>query len=197
MEEEWRPVVRYEGWYEVSDQGNVRSIPRIVTNSLGRRRPYPGKSRKKRPDKDGYLKVMLYRNGECKFPFVHRMVAEAFIGAIPDGHVVMHLDDNPQNNCVSNLRIATQEENFADMFSKGRGKRGDYQKEKTHCPAGHEYIPENIPENKKKLRRRCCRSCMNARSYIRTKMKQGIDISKHFQEISDNYFEKYQREGRK
>lgn len=194
-EEEWRDIRGYEGIYQVSNLGNVKSLPRTLPHSRFGTRTYKGKSRSLIPDKDGYRMVLLYKNGTCKGFRVHRLVADAFIGDCGEDFVVMHLDDNTSNNCVSNLRIGTMKENLEDCFSKGRGKRGDYQKEKTHCPQGHEYVPNNVPESKKGWGRRECRSCANTRSMIWRQKKRGVDMSHMFQEISDSYFYKYKTEG--
>ena len=71
MEEKWKPVKGYEGLYEVSDYGNVRSLNYRRT----------GKIQKLKPTKDtcGYLQVCLCKNGKVKYKHIHRLVAEAFI----------------------------------------------------------------------------------------------------------------------
>lgn len=197
MKEEWRDIRGYEGIYQVSNLGNVKSLPRTLPHARYGTRTYKGKRRALRFDDDGYLSVTLCRSGTVKGFRVHRLVADAFIGECAEDMVVMHIDDNPSNNQVDNLRIGTVRENLEDCFSKGRGRRGDYQKEKTHCPRGHEYVPSNVPEGKKKQVLRCCRSCANARSYLRRQGLRGDEALPMFQEISDRYFEKYKKEGSK
>ena len=118
MIEEWRPVVGYEGLYEVSSLGRVRSLDRWVRANSGRRRtgvryftPSPsGKSRK-------YKKVLL-RNPD-KQHLVHRLVLEAFVGPRPDNCEARHLDGDPSNNRLDNLAWGTKAENEADKVKHG------------------------------------------------------------------------------
>jgi len=118
MIEEWRPVVGYEGVYEVSSLGQVRSLDRWVRANSGRRRtgvryftPSPsGKSRK-------YKKVLL-RNPD-KQHLVHRLVLEAFVGPRPDNCEARHLDGDPSNNRLDNLAWGTKAENEADKVKHG------------------------------------------------------------------------------
>jgi hypothetical protein len=115
QDEEWRPVVGFEGRYEVSDQGRVRSIAgqyagRIVT---------PG------PHKGGYGLLQLYRDGKRTVATVHAVVAAAFIGPRPQGMNVCHNDGTPQNNVVSNLRYDSQGSNNRDKIRHGTALRGE------------------------------------------------------------------------
>lgn len=121
--ETWRPVVGFEGFYEVSDHGNVRSVDRVVQcgKTLNHLR---GKTIRGSPSK-GYPKVMLYRNAKHHSAWVHRLVAEAFLGPRPDPLMeVAHYDGDRSNCHASNLRWATHEENIADTFRHGRIRFG-------------------------------------------------------------------------
>ena len=73
----WAPIKGYEGWYEVSNAGNVRSVERVVTYKDGRKRTYPSVILKTRLH-NGYKMVNLNKNKKCKEAYVHRLVAEAF-----------------------------------------------------------------------------------------------------------------------
>lgn len=96
--EVWRDVVGYEGLYKVSDRGNVFSVERL--NSQGSK---CGGSTLKPSHTRGYPKVTLYKNGERKHKYVHRLVTEAFIPN-PENHTeVNHLDEVKTNNELSNL----------------------------------------------------------------------------------------------
>ena len=97
--EVWKDVKDYEGLYQVSDRGNVRSVDRI--NHIGRR--YNGRILKPRYDKDGYLRVGLCKDGKMKSKYIHRLVAEAFIPNPNGFSQVNHKDENPSNNKLSNL----------------------------------------------------------------------------------------------
>lgn len=148
MPEEWRPVVDYEGLYLVSDLGRVRSLPRATTS---------GRILKQRADDVGRLEVKLSKNGAEKTRRVHQLVAEAFLGPCPPGQEVRHLDDDPSNNCLTNLAYGTSKQNKADMLRN----HGHYKNAITHCPQDHEYTPENTihgPNGRE------CRQCRNDRS---------------------------------
>lgn len=122
--ERWLPVLGYEGFYEVSDRGRVRSLPR-VTERIGRRGKssllrFPGKLLKTPPfGKAGHVGVNLYENGKGSTFQVHRLVLDAFVGPRPDGMECRHLDGNPANNRLENLAWGTRAENMADRTRLG------------------------------------------------------------------------------
>lgn len=150
MNETWKAIPGYEGLYEVSDAGSVRSLPRII---LRRGRPTQLAGKVLRPSlTKGYRMAYLSRDGEVNGFSVHALVALAFIGPRPDGMQVAHWDNDRENNRLSNLRYATQSENEKDKARHGTCP----QLNKTHCPRGHEYTPENT----RMLRTsRICRKC--------------------------------------
>lgn len=106
--EEWREIKGYEGRYEVSNMGNVRSIPRQIINSLGRKRNLRSVLLKKNHMKSGYMMITL---GNGKNVLVHRLVAKAFIPNKECRPCVNHLDGNKGNNTVNNLQWVTYSEN--------------------------------------------------------------------------------------
>lgn len=111
---DWRPVVGYEGIYEVSSDGLIRSLPR--TDTKGR----PIKGRLMRPSMAGrYPSVPLCKNARRKTSAVHIIVAAAFLGPRPQGMDVAHNDGDVSNARLSNLRYATHKENEADKRSHG------------------------------------------------------------------------------
>ena len=132
--EEWRPVVGYEGFYEVSDWGNVRSLDRTFVNSIGCRRFYRGRTIKKVLNFEGYHIVTLSKPGETCQGKVHRLVAEAFIPNPENKKEVGHLktldnglEDRTANEAW-NLAWMTREENgnygtIGERLSEG--KKGD------------------------------------------------------------------------
>jgi NUMOD4 motif/HNH endonuclease len=107
MEEIWKDIVGYEGLYQVSNHGRVRSLDREIAWK-GTWRFYKGKVMKQRKDKDGYLTIQLYKNGNRKDYFVHRLVALAFIPNVDSKKQVNHLDGRNDNNHVSNLEWASE-----------------------------------------------------------------------------------------
>lgn len=147
--EVWKPVPGYEGFYEVSNMGRVRSLPRVVEDKLGRRRPVPGCMLKLTPRQPGnqagnisYLAVGLCRNGTTKSVTVHRLVVLAFLGEPKPGQVVRHLDGDHRNNKLSNLVWGTPVENAQDAMRHGTHP-ALAQMSKAHCTKGHEFTAEN------------------------------------------------------
>lgn len=107
MEEIWEPIPEYEGYYEVSNTGKVRSVTRtIIFNKTNAQHIYYGKelSLNKRGD---YLRVCLTKNGTKKYFDVHRLVALAFLPNPGNLPIVNHKDENKTNNCVNNLEWCT------------------------------------------------------------------------------------------
>lgn len=105
--EEWRSVVGYEGMYEVSNVGTIRSLNRIVSRSDGGIRNIKGKILKTRIDKNGYERVGLNKNGNSKLWLVHRIVGMAFLERRSGCDYIDHIDGNRSNNLPSNLRWCT------------------------------------------------------------------------------------------
>lgn len=103
MKEKWKDVLGYEGKYQVSDLGRIRTLtPRHGGTTLVLHPSH---------DKDGYLIIWLYKNGTKTFKRVHRLVAEAFIENKDKKPQVNHIDENKENNCVNNLEWVTCKEN--------------------------------------------------------------------------------------
>ena len=117
--EEWLPVPDFEGFYEVSDRGRVRSLPRkFGKGCVLKSRPLP---------KTGYLQVSLSKNGKVTIAYVHALVAAAFIGPRPPGEEVRHGDGNPANNELGNLSYSTHLVNMGDTLKHGTRARGERQ----------------------------------------------------------------------
>lgn len=122
LNEEWRTVEGYEGIYEVSSLGRVRSLPRVIIQCNGRSRKFPGKILQfgKNASKFGYLHITLCDGDRAHITYeVHRLVATAFIGPCPDGYVCNHIDANPGNNIPGNLEWVTQKENIQHAIRLG------------------------------------------------------------------------------
>lgn len=113
--EAWLPIVGYEGYYEVSDRGEVRSLSRTIVRSDGATRIKIGMIRRQFTNKKGYKLVTLLKNGEPKTRQVHRLVLEAFVGPCPEGMEACHGPGGPGDNRISNLRWDTQKENRRDI----------------------------------------------------------------------------------
>lgn len=125
-EERWLPVPGWEGFYEVSDQGRVRSLDREVVNSKGVTMRFKGKIMiQQLPDK-GYYKVNLAKNSKLFTRKVHRLVIEAFLGPCPSGYEVCHGDKGHTDNCLLNLRYGTKKDNHADKWRDGTAQFGPF-----------------------------------------------------------------------
>lgn len=123
MIENWRDIPGYEGRYQVSDQGRVRSLDRWVNGPGGERRRR-GKTLRNLTDRYGYHVVPLQGGIRRK---VHRLVLLAFVGPCPPGHETAHHDGNARNNSLGNLRYATSRENADDRIRHGTNVRGERQ----------------------------------------------------------------------
>ena len=113
MEKEvWKNIVGYEGLYQVSNYGRVRSIDRYVNSKWGNQYIRKGKILNPGYNKSGHSHVVLCKSGKHQQCYIHRLVAEAFIPNPNDYPIINHKDENPANNAVWNLEWCTQEYNL-------------------------------------------------------------------------------------
>jgi hypothetical protein len=112
----WAPVPGYEGSYEVSNLGGVRSLSRITVNGGGAVRVVNGQPLSPFPDRDGYLQVNLSRRTHK----VHRLVLQAFVGPCPPGMECLHDNDVKTDNHLENLSWGTSSANKFDAVRNGR-----------------------------------------------------------------------------
>ena len=118
--ERWLPVVGFEGYYEVSNHGRVRSLDRLVKHWRGgEQRLKARKMALTRNRSTGYRTVRLTKDGKGKSFKVHKLVATAFLGPCPEGKQVLHGIAGQLNNSVENLRYGTQSENEHDKKRDG------------------------------------------------------------------------------
>lgn len=115
MNEDWKDIVGYEGRYQISNFGRVKSLNsgRMIYLEL---------------NPQGYQVVMLHKSGTRRKHPVHRLVAEAFIANPNHYRVVHHKDSNRSNNLVGNLEWCTQSMNVKYAYASGRMI--------PHCPFG-------------------------------------------------------------
>lgn len=117
--EEWRDIRGYEGLYQVSDRGRVRSLDRMTRNHrCGTERLVIGRIMIPHDNGNGYLTVSLSKQCKAKRKYIHRLVAEAFIPNPNHKSQVNHLDYNKTNNRCDNLEWCTAQENT--LFSSDR-----------------------------------------------------------------------------
>lgn len=109
-EEIWKDIKEYEGIYQISNFGRVKSLYRTIKGRWGET-IVKQKILKPVKDKDGYLIVTLCNNGNQRTHRIHRLVAVAFLDNINNFPFINHKDENKQNNCVDNLEWCTAKYN--------------------------------------------------------------------------------------
>ena len=123
----WKDIKGYEGLYQVSNLGNVRSLDRKTKQSNGRVVMTRGKLLKLLPNSKGYLRVQLKADGVGRYCFVHRLVALHFVDNPCESinNIVNHLDCNFLNNSADNLEWTTHLGNVRHAIERGRTHRTD------------------------------------------------------------------------
>lgn len=172
--EQWRPVVGYEGLYEISNKGRVLSLR---TNRILK----PWKHYR------SGLRVTLTKDGARKMNQIHRMVYEAFNGPIPDGLLVRHVNDNSEDNRPENLLVGTHQDNRDDMMRNS----GHYKQKILECPRSHPLVEGNLVKGQLRRGFRSCLACDRAR--LRVKRHPSLGTLK---DESDRIFKKLHNDGR-
>ncbi|KEF40157.1 NUMOD4 motif/HNH endonuclease [Schinkia azotoformans MEV2011] len=115
VSEVWKEVKGYEGLYEISNHGRVRSLDKV--DYLGRK--YKSRIMKPQKNNKGYYQVIFTKDRKIKSHYVHRLVALAFLPNSDRKFQVNHIDGKKQNNSVENLEWVTQEENIQHAYDTG------------------------------------------------------------------------------
>ena len=121
MNEIWKPISGYEGYYEVSNTGKVRSVDRIIIDLNKKEIPLHGKELSLGMNNKGYYLVTLSKNNIHKTFLVHQLVAKTFIPNPDNFSIINHKDENPTNNNVENLEWCTQKYNV--NYGTGKEKQ--------------------------------------------------------------------------
>lgn len=119
--EMWKDIPNYENIYQVSNMGRVKSLTRIIENKKGQIQKYKGKILSPRLSNRGYFQINLSENNKTKLFSIHRLVMYAFVGS--SDLLVDHIDRNPENNKLENLRYVTNQENSFNKGAKGYSYR--------------------------------------------------------------------------
>ena len=138
--EEWKPIPGYEGLYEVSSFGKVKSCNRYAVNH-SKIQFRPERILKPYQDKRGYRQVALCKDAKITMFSVHRLVADAFIENPDNKPEVDHIDTVPSNNYVWNLQWTTRSENVMNPLTR---------KHDSDAKKGHQYWGRPLTDEEKK-----------------------------------------------
>lgn len=141
MQEIWKDVAGYEGLYQVSNLGKVRSLDRKIkcSNSI---RFYKGKILSQCIDDKGYYRVLLSAAAKHKSVQVHRLVAKAFIANLDNLPEVNHKDEDPSNNCVDNLEWCSKIYNLEYGTGMQRSQKSQHRKAVLQYDANNNLLNE-------------------------------------------------------
>lgn len=163
MTEMWCDICGYEGEYQISNLGNVRSLDRYCIDKKGRAVWHRGKVMRLQQNSRGYYRVWLRGKSRSENAFVHRLVASHFVDN-PNPvelNVVNHLDFDPHNNCADNLEWTTGKGNMHYSLYAGRFRRTDewLKKLRAYCElSGRSVIATNIETGEKRFYK-CLNDC--------------------------------------
>lgn len=168
--ERWLPVVDFEGYYEVSNLGRVRSLDRRIPHGGGRGlRRIKGRILAQKVDEEGRRQVDLWVENVGHTRRVHNLVLTAFVGSRPPGLNGLHNNGDPADNGVLNLRWDTQSENLYDEVRHGTHR----QSSKVRCPYKHLLREPNLVRYFATRGRRSCLACDRARGLARKARQYG------------------------
>jgi HNH endonuclease/NUMOD4 motif len=176
----WLPIPGWEGYYEVSDHGQIRSITRTITLSDGRVRTFYGQLLSAATGEWGHQFVRLSHQLGDKMMSVHSAMMAAFVGPRPEGLVVCHTDGNAKNNVLPNLRYDTPRENTLDNVRNG----SHHYAKRDECKWLHPFNELNTMPGVGESRN--CRACWMAGKVVKNKRAGGLDDV--FQAVSDVFF---------
>lgn len=160
----WKDIIGFEGLYQISDYGNVKSCRRYVNSKFGKR-VVNEKLLSLGRDKDGYLMAILCQDGIKKTVKIHRLVADAFIDKSEGKNIVNHIDSNKSNNSVENLEWITNKENREHALRQYRTES---------------IIPKNYSLNDYKI---VLNNCMKAKVEINILKKDILKDNKEVAQI--------------
>jgi hypothetical protein len=181
MDERWLPIPHYEGLYEVSDQGRVRSLDRMVSRGKHFMR-VRGVILQPRVTPRGHIEVVLHADGVAKDHLVHVLVLTVFRGPRPPGKQTRHLNGNPAYNWVTNLKWGTASENAYDRVIHGTHP----QARQVSCLREHLLKAPNLVPSALAAGQRQCWACHRAHQAKRSYVKRGVTFD--FRAAADGYY---------
>lgn len=116
MEEIWKDIENYEGYYQCSNLGRVRSVDRYIKGRYNNMQFKKGQLLKPRLNVNGYLQVSIDKQKHHTQKYIHRLVAETFIDNPNNSETINHKDGNKTNNCVENLEWTSYSENAIHAY---------------------------------------------------------------------------------
>lgn len=134
----WKPIKGYEGYYDVSNLGRVRSLPRMVPNEAYGLMRVEGKLKKATPDNSGFLRVGLFKDNRLKMVAIKNLVAETFIENPDDFKYVKCIDGDKNNNAAENLEWSEHMGNY--------GMKRRYTKKTVETPKFEVVAPATVEE---------------------------------------------------
>jgi hypothetical protein len=151
MTEVWKDIPGFEGYYQVSDQGRVKSLARMLPIMGGNYRMKREAILSSAVDETGRHRVTLHKDCSQTTRRVPVLMMAAFVGPRPDGCVIAHLDGNASNNILSNLIYCSQKENARHKKLHGTQPRGE-----THYKT--KFTEEDVRAIRKRYVPRCPRN---------------------------------------
>ena len=173
--EEWKDVKGFEGLYQISNLGRVKSLDKLVVQKTGQRYWVKGQILKPYQDGCGYLMVNLAHKGKKSMRKVHRMVAEKFCSNPDNKPCVNHIDSNNKNNRYDNLEWCTNLENIKHYWrsplkiSYGEGNANSKLKTEEVLEIRRTYIKGDSIFGSKPLARKFGVSDMTIRNILNNK----------------------------
>lgn len=120
MTKDFAPIPGWEGQYEITTSGVVRSCAHSRSHWRGGERRYQATVLRQEAHSTGYARVVLCRGARIRRAFVHTLVLETFVGPRPPRHVARHINGNPTDNRAENLCWGTHHDNSEDKLRHGR-----------------------------------------------------------------------------
>lgn len=130
MGEIWKDISNYDGVYQISNLGRLRTKDRIIERKYHNGYVRKGQIRKPQHDKDGYLRINLYKKGKPKMWFIHRLVAQEFIPNPDNLKQINHKNLNKEDNRVENLEWISAINNIRHAAGFGLYKHPDRKRDK-------------------------------------------------------------------